>query len=674
MTIQTSVRKARFIGNAVTTTFPFSFKTFSATDLVFTQTSIAGVDTLVVSNFSVVLNTDQEGSPGGVVTYPTSGSPLATGVVFTITTNESATQLTDLTNAGGFFPKTITDRFDYLTVLIQRALAGIAGALTVSVSDPAPNLAMGTATQRANKYVTFDSSGNVALATSLPSGTLSLSSITALTGAQTPAEVIAGVTPVNLQYPQGLVDRYKTNVSPGVTDMTTAINAAIAVASVGEASALGIEVIFGAGVYAFSSDIVMPMGDPYLNGGGIYAITVRGQGKEQTVLKAIAGGSFTHGLYFNGGANYKNMGTLRDLQIDGNGLLVDAITMSFCQMGNIDHVNVRHCIGRGLYVNNCLMCRARKMFVTTCSSNGSSQIEIDATLVGSTGGTTTFILDQCWSQGGAVGCTAALAIDRSNNVTILNGAYESSGFCFVISGKAATAGCFGVVFDNVDFESPGGSAYFAAGFGLSGGVLTNFGLRNCTGEGPGSISYVGIMQQTQGFFVEGAGTDFILGGSQSIVWNLFGTTNINARIDACPLMANAGSAVPWIDVNGAQIRSAGPLVRWEQGTQVAPYFMGQKAVSGATWSVWVDGANVNQGGYYRTLVASNGGATGIGALPGDAGMEINIIGDGFSTIPQGTSGNNFDNVSGANLLLLANHLYQYRYDGSRGCWRQLGTA
>ncbi len=54
-------------------------------------------------------------------------------------------------------------------------------------------------------------------------------------------------------------------------------------------------------------------------------------------------------------------------------------------------------------------------------------------------------------------------------------------------------------------------------------------------------------------------------------------------------------------------------------------------------------------------------------------MVIYIQGDGFSTIPQGTSGGNFDTVAGVNLLLLANHLYCFRYD-NRGCWRQLGTA
>src|ERR1700731_791943 len=133
--------------------------------------------------------------------------------------------------------------------------------------------------------------------------------------------------------------------------MTVAINAAFTAASKSEANQTvpgsGITT-FLAGQYAFSSDLVMPMGDPFLSGGGVYAITVLGQGKEQTVLKAISGGSFTHGIYFNGGAGYKNMGIIRDLQINGNALLSDAITCSFCQMGRIENVMVRSCTGRGV--------------------------------------------------------------------------------------------------------------------------------------------------------------------------------------------------------------------------------------------------------------------------------------------------------------------------------------
>jgi hypothetical protein len=44
---------------------------------------------------------------------------------------------------------------------------------------------------------------------------------------QTPAELAAGVMPVNLSLPPGYVDRYGANTKPGSTDMTDAINTAI---------------------------------------------------------------------------------------------------------------------------------------------------------------------------------------------------------------------------------------------------------------------------------------------------------------------------------------------------------------------------------------------------------------------------------------------------------------
>lgn len=208
MTIQTTVRKARFIGDGVNTTFPFAFKTFASTDLVLTQTSLAGVDSPVVSAVSINLNSDQELTPGGVVTYPTSGTPMAAGVVLTITSNLAATQQTDLTNAGGFFPKTVSDRFDYLTILIQQALAVLAGSLIVSASDPAPQLSLGTAANRANRYVTFDGAGNAIMAQSLPSGTLSAASIGSYTGPQTVAEAATGVAVPNPWYLIGDMRRY----------------------------------------------------------------------------------------------------------------------------------------------------------------------------------------------------------------------------------------------------------------------------------------------------------------------------------------------------------------------------------------------------------------------------------------------------------------------------------
>lgn len=49
---------------------------------------------------------------------------------------------------------------------------------------------------------------------------------------QTSSEQAAGVTPANYFLLPGTIDRYATNTTPGTTDMTTAINAAISVAAV----------------------------------------------------------------------------------------------------------------------------------------------------------------------------------------------------------------------------------------------------------------------------------------------------------------------------------------------------------------------------------------------------------------------------------------------------------
>lgn len=55
--------------------------------------------------------------------------------------------------------------------------------------------------------------------------------------AQTAAELALGVSPTNCAYPPGYVDRYGTNTSPGVTDMSTAFSTAFQVA--GKTYALG---------------------------------------------------------------------------------------------------------------------------------------------------------------------------------------------------------------------------------------------------------------------------------------------------------------------------------------------------------------------------------------------------------------------------------------------------
>lgn len=162
MTISTTSRKAGpFNGNGSTTAFPFTFKVLSASDLVITKTNTSGANsTLTIgANPTVVLNLDQDSSPGGTLTYAT----LATGEKLTITTNMPATQEVDITNGSGFFASVIETALDRVVILVQQALNKLDRSIKFPVSDTTLPIELPTAVVRAGKALVFDNLGQVAL-------------------------------------------------------------------------------------------------------------------------------------------------------------------------------------------------------------------------------------------------------------------------------------------------------------------------------------------------------------------------------------------------------------------------------------------------------------------------------------------------------------------------------
>lgn len=163
MTISSEVRKAGpFNGNDLTTSFPFTFKVFDKGDLRVVRTMPSGIeaDLILDSDYSVALNPDQDATPGGTVTFPISGDPLAEDWKLTIVGDIDALQPTDLTNGGGFYPQVIENMSDRLTMLVQQAQEKIGRALKVPLSDER-GLELPAAQTRANKVVGFDSNGDV---------------------------------------------------------------------------------------------------------------------------------------------------------------------------------------------------------------------------------------------------------------------------------------------------------------------------------------------------------------------------------------------------------------------------------------------------------------------------------------------------------------------------------
>jgi hypothetical protein len=123
MTIPSTPRKAGpFLGNGATTSFPFAFKVFGPADIKVVIANSAGVEiTLALnSDYSVTLNPNQDTSPGGVVTYPISGSPLPPGSALSIIGNISYDQPLDLPSGGNFSPLALENQLDRATMQIQQ--------------------------------------------------------------------------------------------------------------------------------------------------------------------------------------------------------------------------------------------------------------------------------------------------------------------------------------------------------------------------------------------------------------------------------------------------------------------------------------------------------------------------------------------------------------------------
>jgi Phage Tail Collar Domain len=138
LTISSTTRKAGpFTGTGATVAFPFTFKVFAASDVLAVQAlTSTGVETVKVltTDYTVALNADQNATPGGTLTMLV--APPA-GTTLTLTSQVPLLQGTDLTNAGGFYPKVINDALDRLTILIQQVAASVGRALTLSLSAPA---------------------------------------------------------------------------------------------------------------------------------------------------------------------------------------------------------------------------------------------------------------------------------------------------------------------------------------------------------------------------------------------------------------------------------------------------------------------------------------------------------------------------------------------------------
>ena len=136
MTIQnTTIRKAGpSLGNGINTSFPFTFKVFTATDVLVTYlNSVSAQSSLVLgSDYSITLNADQNAAPGGVVTL---SWPPGAATYITLTSQVANTQNLALTNSGGFYPQSINEALDRIVIQVQQVAEELSRTFKISVSS-----------------------------------------------------------------------------------------------------------------------------------------------------------------------------------------------------------------------------------------------------------------------------------------------------------------------------------------------------------------------------------------------------------------------------------------------------------------------------------------------------------------------------------------------------------
>lgn len=190
MTLTNQSTKAVALGNNATTVWPYTFPIPDQSALTVTLVDVASGNPTVLSpvNYTV---TGLGTSGGGTVTYPLSGSPLAPTSYIVIERFVDEVQGTDLVNQGGAYPEDIEDALDYLTMQVQQLQDQIDRSIVFSVADTVTTT-LPVASARANKSLTFNSSGDpVATDQLTPGTTVSAAMIPVVTAPTTAAALTA---------------------------------------------------------------------------------------------------------------------------------------------------------------------------------------------------------------------------------------------------------------------------------------------------------------------------------------------------------------------------------------------------------------------------------------------------------------------------------------------------
>ncbi len=128
MTVSTELSHEEYVGNGITTDFDFRFRIFESRHLIVVVADNDGNETTLKNGTDYTIVGAGSYHGGKVVL----NKPLAQGWKILLERDLPVVQETDLRNQGKFFAEVHEDAFDYLTMLIQKAL----GTFSLSLRKP----------------------------------------------------------------------------------------------------------------------------------------------------------------------------------------------------------------------------------------------------------------------------------------------------------------------------------------------------------------------------------------------------------------------------------------------------------------------------------------------------------------------------------------------------------
>jgi len=195
MTVSSTTVKNSYSGNSSTTAFAYTFKIFADTDLQVIIRSSTGTETTKTLTTHYTVSGAGDAS-GGNVTF-TSGNTPATGETVVIRRGVPQTQAIDYIANDPFPAESHEEGLDRATMTIQQMQEEVTRSIKLSKTNTmtSTEFAVG-ATDRANKILAFDSSGEISVTQEL--GTYQGTDATVTTEAYVVRDIVKSTTAAQL--------------------------------------------------------------------------------------------------------------------------------------------------------------------------------------------------------------------------------------------------------------------------------------------------------------------------------------------------------------------------------------------------------------------------------------------------------------------------------------------